>query len=167
VARSFSGDKQQLVPLLKAAMFHQGVALIDVISPCVTFNNTEGSTKSYQYVRDHIEATGTFDFIPLQQEILTHYEEGTTQAVRMHDGSIIYLHKHDSATDVTNRRKSLDYLEAEKEKGRLLTGILFLDPDSCDTHGILNTTLQPLNSLTETELCPGSAALRDINARFR
>jgi 2-oxoglutarate ferredoxin oxidoreductase subunit beta len=167
VGRSFSGDKHQLVPLLKAAIAHQGVAFLDVISPCVTFNNTSGSTKSYQYVREHIEATGTFDFIPLQQEILTHYEEGTTQAVTMHDGSVIYLHKHDSTIDVTNRRRSLDLLEAEKEKGRLLTGILFLDPESVDTHEILQTSLTPLNSLTEAELCPGSTALQDINRRFR
>jgi 2-oxoglutarate ferredoxin oxidoreductase subunit beta len=167
VGRSFSGDKHQLVPLLKAAIAHQGVAFLDVISPCVTFNNTSGSTKSYQYVREHIEATDTFDFIPLQQEILTHYEEGTTQAVTMHDGSVIYLHKHDSAIDVTNRRRSLDLLEAEKEKGRLLTGILFLDPESVDTHEILQTSLTPLNSMTEAELCPGSAALQDINRRFR
>lgn len=167
VARGFSGDKQQLVPLLKAGIAHQGIALIDVISPCVTFNNTSGSTKSYQYVRDHIEATGTFDFIPLQQEILTHYEEGTTQAVTMHDGSVIYLHKNESTLDVTNRRRALDLLEAEKENGRLLTGILFLDSESTDTHEILQTTLTPLNTLTEAELCPGSTALQDINRRFR
>ncbi|KAB2890930.1 MAG: 2-oxoacid:ferredoxin oxidoreductase subunit beta [Desulfobulbaceae bacterium] len=167
VARSFSGDKQQLVPLLKAALAHQGIALIDVISPCVTFNNTSGSTKSYQYVRDHIEATGTFDFIPLQQEILTQYDEGTVQAVTMHDGSVIYLRKSDSSLDVTSRRQALDLLEAEKEKGRLLTGILFLDPESEDTHGILNTSLTPLNQLAEAELCPGSAALDEINQRFR
>ncbi len=167
VARSFSGDKQQLVPLLKAALAHRGIALIDVISPCVTFNNTSGSTKSYQYVRDHIEATGTFDFIPLQQEILTQYEEGATQAVVMHDGSVIHLRKSDSTLDVTSRRKALDLLEAEKEKGRLLTGILFLDPESEDTHDILNTSLTPLNQLGEAELCPGSAALAAINQRFR
>jgi 2-oxoglutarate ferredoxin oxidoreductase subunit beta len=167
VARSFSGDKQQLVPLLKAALAHRGIALIDVISPCVTFNNTSGSTKSYQYVRDHIEATGTFDFIPLQQEILTQYDEGTVQAVTMHDGSIIYLSKNDSSLDVTSRRQALDQLEAEKEKGRLLTGILFLDPESEDTHDILNTSLTPLNQLGEAELCPGSKALDEINQRFR
>ena len=167
VARSFSGDKQQLVPLLKAALAHQGIALIDVISPCVTFNNTSGSTKSYQYVRDHIEATGTFDFIPLQQEILTQYDEGTVQAVTMHDGSVIYLRKSDSSLDVTSRRQALDLLEAEKEKGRLLTGILFLDPESEDTHDILNTSLTPLNQFGEAELCPGSKALDEINQRFR
>ena len=167
VGRSFSGDKQQLVPLLKAAMSHQGISFLDVISPCVTFNNTSGSTKSYQYVRDHIEATGTFDFIPLQQEILAHYEEGATQAVTMHDGSVIYLHKNDSSVDVTNRRRSLDVLEAEKEKGRLLTGILFLDPESSDTHEILGTSLTPLNTMTETELCPGAEMLKKLNERLR
>jgi len=148
-------------------MSHQGISFLDVISPCVTFNNTSGSTKSYQYVRDHIEATGTFDFIPLQQEILTHYEEGATQAVTMHDGSVIYLHKNDSSVDVTNRRRSLDVLEAEKEKGRLLTGILFLDPESSDTHEILGTSLTPLNTMTEQELCPGAEMLKKLNERLR
>ena len=167
VARGFSGDKQQLVPLLKAALLHRGIALIDVISPCVTFNNSSGSTKSYQYVRDHIEATGTFDFIPLQQEIVVDYEEGATQAVTMHDGSVIQLHKKVGDLDVTSRRRALDLLEAEREQGRLLTGILFLDPESEDTHAILNTTLTPLNQLTQAELCPGAAALEQINARFR
>jgi len=93
VARSFSGDKHQLVPILKAAMNHKGFALVDVISPCVTFNNTTTSTKSYQYVRDHVEATGTLDYIPLRQEITTEYEEGATQEVTLHDGSVIYLYK--------------------------------------------------------------------------
>ena len=167
VARSFSGDKQQLVPLLKAALLHQGVALIDVISPCVTFNNTSGSTKSYQYVRDHIEATGTFDFIPLRQEIVVEYDEGATQEVTMHDGSVIHLHKSISGVDVTSRRLALDLLEAERAQGRLLTGILFLAPDSEDTHSILKTSLTPLNHLTQDELCPGAAALDEINQRFR
>ncbi|BCL62212.1 2-oxoglutarate ferredoxin oxidoreductase subunit beta [Desulfomarina profundi] len=167
VARGFSGDKRQLVPLLKAAMAHSGLAFVDVISPCVTFNNTSSSTKSYQYVREHIEATNTFDFVPLQQEILTHYEEGTSQEVVMHDGSIIHLHKADSSKDVTNRLKSVNNLEREKEKGRLLTGILYINPDIKETHDIINSTLRPLNSLTEEDLCPGSAALEEINASLR
>ncbi|KGO33647.1 MAG: 2-oxoacid:ferredoxin oxidoreductase subunit beta [Desulfoprunum sp.] len=167
VARGFSGDKQQLVPLLKAALLHQGIALIDVISPCVTFNNTSGSTKSYQYVRDHIEATGTFDFIPLRQEIVVEYDEGATQAVTMHDGSVITLHKSVSGIDVTSRRHALDLLEAEREQGRLLTGILFLDPESEDTHAILKTSLTPLNQLSREDLCPGAAALDEVNGHFR
>jgi len=154
------------VPLLKAALLHQGIALIDVISPCVTFNNTSGSTKSYQYVRDHIEATGTFDFIPLRQEIVVEYDEGATQAVTMHDGSVITLHKSVSGIDVTSRRHALDLLEAEREQGRLLTGILFLDPESEDTHAILKTSLTPLNQLSREDLCPGAAALDESTVIF-
>lgn len=167
VARGFSGDKQQLVPLLKSAMAHNGLAFVDVISPCVTFNNTSSSTKSYQYVREHIEATNTFDFVPLQQEILTHYEEGTSQEVVMHDGSIIHLHKTDSDKDVTNRLKAVNNLETEKEKGRLLTGILYINPEIEETHDIINSTLRPLNSLNREDLCPGSAVLDSINAAMR
>ena len=148
-------------------MAHNGLAFVDVISPCVTFNNTPSSTKSYQYVREHIEATNTFDFVPLQQEILTHYEEGTSQEVVMHDGSLIHLHKADSSKDVTNRLKAVNNLEAEKEKGRLLTGILYINPEIKETHDIINSTLRPLNTLTKEDLCPGSGVLEKINDAMR
>lgn len=167
VARGFSGDKQQLVPLIKGAFAHNGLAFIDVISPCVTFNNTSTSTKSYEYVREHIEATNTFDFIPLQQEILAHYPEGTSQEVVMHDGSIISLHKSEAGREVTSRRHALDGLEEEKAKGRLLTGLLYVDPHSVDTHEIINSTLRPLNTLGEAELCPGGAALAKLMDGWR
>jgi len=167
VARGFSGDKQQLVPLIKGAFAHNGLAFIDVISPCVTFNNTSTSTKSYEYVREHAEATNTFDFIPLQQEILAHYEEGTSQEVTMHDGSIIHLHKAESSSEVTDRLKAVTNLEEYKAKGKLLTGLLFVDQDIRETHDILNTTLRPLNTLGEEDLCPGNAALQKINDSFR
>jgi 2-oxoglutarate ferredoxin oxidoreductase subunit beta len=167
VARGFSGDKQQLVPIIKGAIAHNGLAFIDVISPCVTFNNTSTSTKSYEYVREHIEATNTFDFVPLQQEILAHYPEGTSQEVVMHDGSIIHLHKADSSKDVTDRLKALNNLETEKMKGRLLTGLLYVNQDIMETHDIINSTLRPLNSLTENDLCPGNDALQQINESHR
>ncbi len=167
VARGFSGDKQQLVPLIKAAFAHNGLAFIDVISPCVTFNNTATSTKSYEYVREHSEATNTFDFVPLQKEILAHYPEGTSREVIMHDGSIIHLHKAETGPQVTDRRKALDNLEEHKEKGRLLTGLLYINPDSRDTHEIINSTLCPLNGLGEADLCPGNAVLQQINAGLR
>lgn len=167
VARSFSGDKQQLVPLLKAAIAHNGLAFLDVISPCVTFNNTATSTKSYQYVREHSEATGTFDFIPLQKEILTMYQEGTSQVVAMHDGSTIELHKLDKDFDVTNRQHSVNKLEEEKARGRLVTGIIYVNPESRDTHDIIGTVQAPLNSLGKEALCPGSAVLEKINASLR
>ena len=167
VARGFSGDKQQLLPIIKAAIAHRGIAVIDAISPCVTFNNTPGSTKSYQWVREHSEATGTFDFVPLRQEIITRYNEGTTKPITLHDGSVIYLHKIDSKYDVTNRRTALDALEAAKEKRHLLTGVLYIKPDSIDTHEILQTTKTPLNELSETELCPGNEVLQKINDNYR
>ncbi|MFW2368215.1 MAG: 2-oxoacid:ferredoxin oxidoreductase subunit beta [Desulforhopalus sp.] len=167
VARGFSGDKQQLVPLIKGAFAHSGLAFIDVISPCVTFNNTDTSTKSYQYVREHIEATNTFDFIPLQQEILASYDEGTSQEVVMHDGSIIHLHKTDSTKEVTDRLRAVNNLEEEKASGRLLTGLLYVNQDITDTHDIINSTLRPLNSLTEADLCPGNEALEEINEGLR
>ncbi|WP_028583506.1 2-oxoacid:ferredoxin oxidoreductase subunit beta [Desulfogranum mediterraneum] len=167
VGRSFSGDKQQLVPLLKAAMSHIGMAFIDVISPCVTFNNTPTSTKSYHWVREHSEATSTFDFVPFRQEITTDYENGSTEAVTLHDHSVIYLHKKDPEVAVTDRRQAVDALEEHKEEGLILTGVLYVDPESEDTHTILNTSERPLNSLEQAELCPGSAALKEINEELR
>ncbi|MBU1342970.1 MAG: 2-oxoacid:ferredoxin oxidoreductase subunit beta [Proteobacteria bacterium] len=167
VARGFSGDKEQLVPLLKAAMTHKGFAMVDVISPCVTFNNTATSTKSYQWVRDHMEATATFDFIPPRQEITTQYEKGTTQSVTLHDGGVIHLHKSDDSIDITSRRSAIDALELHREKGQLLTGILHINEDLKDTHDILQTTETPLNSLTKKQLCPGDHILQQIVENYR
>lgn len=167
VARSFSGDKEQLLPILKAAVKHKGISVIDVISPCVTFNNTATSTKSYQWVREHSEATGAMDFVPLQQEILASYDEGTTKEITLHDGSRILLHKTDSSFDITSRRKVLDSLEANREKQRLLTGILYINNTLEDTHAILNSCETPLNELKEEDLCPGNNILQEINALYR
>ncbi|RLB93688.1 MAG: 2-oxoacid:ferredoxin oxidoreductase subunit beta [Deltaproteobacteria bacterium] len=167
VARGFSGDKAQLVPLLKAAMSHKGFSLVDVISPCVTFNNTAASTKSYQWVRDHMDATSTFDFIPPRQEITTQYEPGTTQSVTFHDGGVIHLHKSDDSHDVTTRRSAIDALEFHREKGHLLTGILHLNERLAETHEILETTDTPLNCLTEKELCPGDQSLQQLVETYR
>ena len=167
VARGFSGDKQQLVPLIKAGIKHNGISVIDVISPCVTFNNTAKSTKSYEWVREHREATGTFDFVPLQQEILTSYKEGVTQPVVLHDETVIHLHKTEADFDFTSRRKSLDILEKNREKQRILTGILYIDPDPQNTHDMLGTTEAPLNSLDEEKLCPGNEVLQEINELYR
>ncbi len=167
VARGFSGDKDQLVPLLKAAITHKGFSLIDVISPCVTFNNTAASTKSYQWVRDHREATGTFDFIPLRQEITTQYEEGTSQSVTLHDGGVIHLYKGDDSIDVTSRRSAIDALEYHREKGHILTGILHLNEGYKETHEILETTDTPLNTLMEDALCPGEEALQQLLESYR
>lgn len=167
VARSFSGDKHQLVPLLKAAMSHHGFAFIDVISPCVTFNNHTGSTKSYEFVRDHIEATGKMDFIPLREEITTQYDPGTTQQVALHDGSLIALRKAADDFDATDRGASLQKIRNCDKTGEILTGLLYIDPEAEDTHDSMNTSDRPLNTLTEKELCPGSEALKKINDSLR
>lgn len=167
VGRSFSGDKEQLVPLLKAAMSHQGFAFIDVISPCVTFNNHKGSTKSYDYVRDHLDATGTMDFVPMREEIVTNYLEGSTQEVTLHDGSVVRLQKAGHDHDPRDRSAALAAQRESVLKGEILTGLLYIDPEAAETHQFLNTTSKPLNTLTEKELCPGSPALDRINASLR
>jgi 2-oxoglutarate ferredoxin oxidoreductase subunit beta len=167
VARGFSGDKEQLVPVLKAAILHKGFALVDVISPCVTFNNAETSTKSYHWVRNHMEVTSTFDFIPLEQEITAKYKEGTNQSIALHDGSVIQLHKSNNSFDITKRRSALNALEYHREKGQILTGILHVNKSLKDTHDILETTDKPLNTLTQKELCPGNQTLQQIFENYR
>ncbi|MCC6372477.1 MAG: 2-oxoacid:ferredoxin oxidoreductase subunit beta [Bacteroidia bacterium] len=167
VAQSFSGDKRQLVPLIKAAMKHKGFAFINVISPCVTFNNNVGSTKSYDYVREHVEATSTIDFVPEMAEITTSHQEGTLQKVKMHDGSLINLHKLANDWDPMDRRSAMNAMQNAKEKGEILTGLLFLDESGNELHDILNTSDKPLNKMVESELCPGSEILKSINAGFR
>jgi 2-oxoglutarate/2-oxoacid ferredoxin oxidoreductase subunit beta len=167
VAQSFSGDKKQLVPLIKAAMRHKGFAFLNVISPCVTFNNNAGSTKSYDFVREHAEATSTLDFIPHKPEITTSYPEGTSQSVVMHDGSLIQLHKLEQQWDPANRMSAMNALANSKQKGEILTGLIYIDEKSKDLHTLLNTTDTPLNQLTQDVLCPGSAKLREINSGLR
>ena len=167
VARSFSGDKQQLVPLIKAGLSHHGLSFIDVISPCVTFNNNPESTKSYHWVREHSEATGTFDFVPFRQTITAEYGDDTVETVTLHDNSVIQLHKHPDGPDITDRRKAIDSLEDHKAQGVILTGVLYINPESVDAHDILNTCERPLNSLVEADLCPGAEALAAINEGHR
>ncbi|WP_460850121.1 thiamine pyrophosphate-dependent enzyme, partial [Phytohabitans suffuscus] len=134
VARSFSGDREQLVPLIKAAISHRGFAFIDVISPCVTFNNNPGSTKGYAYVRDHLAATGTVDYVPFKQEITTSYDPGQSKEVSLHDGSVVHLHKADPHLDLASRRSALRLIKDYKAKDQILTGLLFMDEDSQDLH---------------------------------
>jgi 2-oxoglutarate/2-oxoacid ferredoxin oxidoreductase subunit beta len=167
VGQSFSGDKEQLIPLIKAAMSHPGFAFLNVISPCVTFNNNVGSTKSYDYVREHMEATSTFDFVPLAREIKTTYEEGETQNLKMHDGSVIQLHKLAKDWNPLDRVSAISAVQGARAKSEILTGLLYMNPDTQDLHDLIETTEKPLNSLTEKELCPGSAALEGINDSFR
>ncbi len=167
IARSFSGDKEQLIPLIQAALSHPGFALIDVVSPCVTFNNNVGSTKSYDYTRQHIEATAQVDFVPYMKEITTHYDEGSTKGVRMHDGSMIQLHKLAGNWDPQDKKAAMQRIYQAKTEQEILTGLLFIDLGKPELHSILDTVDAPLNTLTEKDLCPGSAALADINAEYR
>jgi 2-oxoglutarate ferredoxin oxidoreductase subunit beta len=167
VGQSFSGDKDQLIPLIKAAMSHQGFAFLNVISPCVTFNNNVGSTKSYDYVREHIEATSTFDFVPLAKTINTRYEEGTTQDLTMHDGTVIRLNKVAKDWNPLDRFSAIRAMQTAKSKSEILTGLLYLNSDHKDLHELLNTSNTPLNKLTEKELCPGAEILQSLNETMR
>src|SRR3954466_9381189 len=163
VAQSFSGDKTQLVPLIKAAMNHPGFAFINVISPCVTFNNNMGSTKSYDYVREHVEATATVDFVPEMQEISVEYGKGTHKQVKMHDGSVIQLHKLAEEWDPLDRQSAMNAVINAKAKNEILTGLLYVNPDAHDLHYMIQTSDRALNTLTKEELCPGSEMLAGIN----
>jgi 2-oxoglutarate ferredoxin oxidoreductase subunit beta len=167
VARSFSGDKAQLVPLIKAAVSHRGFAFIDIISPCVTFNNNAGSKKSYDFVREHCDATSTIDFVPMEQEITTDYGHGSSQDVTLHDGSVIRLQKVKQGFDPGSRRIALRAIKDAEERGEILTGLLYVDTDPSDLHDILNTVNKPLASLSEEVLCPGNRTLQSINDSFR
>lgn len=167
VARSFSGDKTQLIPLIKAALLHPGYAFIDVISPCVTFNNNKGSTKSYDYVREHIEATSELDFVPLQQAIEIDYKDGARKTVTLFDGTKINLNKLAPDHDPTDRYSAMDRVYTAKKKNEILTGLIYIDPSTKGLHQLLNTVDIPLNKLSEKELCPGNQKLKQINSRFR
>ena len=118
-------------------------------------------------MREHSEATGTVDFVPFRQTIDADYDDESVATVVLHDESEIRLHKHSPDVDVTDRRQAIDSLEDHKTEGVILTGVLYVNPESMDTHEILNTSLRPLNSLTEADLCPGSAVLEAINAAHR
>jgi len=167
VARSFSGDKAQLIPLIEAALEHDGAAFIDVISPCVTFNNHVGSTKSYDYVREHNEAVNRIDFFVPGQEITADYAPGTLQEVVQHDGSVLRLRKLDADYDAHDRIGAMNHLQRHHALGEIVTGLLFIDPEPHDMHAHLNTVDTPLNLLDESALCPGAAALERINAGLR
>ena len=167
VARSFSGDKKQLVPLIKGAIEHKGAAFIDVVSPCVAFNNHAGSTKSYEYVRQHNEAVNRLDFIEGRDEITADYAPGETITVEQHDGTFLRLRKLAADHDPTDRVKTMNFVQEHAAKGEVVTGLLYVDPKAVDLHEHMNTVETPLNQLTAKELCPGSAALAKINASLR
>src|SRR6201987_3515879 len=167
VGRSFSGDKAQLVPLIKGALSHRGAAFIDVISPCVAFNNHAGSTKSFDYVREHNAAMNRLDVITGREPITVDYAPGTVQVVEQHDGSKLALRKIDADYDAHDRVGAMSFPTKHAAKGQIVTGLLYVDPESEDLHSHLNTVERPLNQLDEEALCPGSAALEKINASLR
>lgn len=167
VARSFSGDKAQLVPLLKAAVEHQGAAFIDVISPCVAFNNHAGSTKSYDYIREHNEVLNRLDFMPQREPLTADYSPGEIEELRQHDGQIIRLRKVSHDYDPHDRISAMNILQARAAEGEIVTGLIYLDTEAEDLHSNLNTVELPLNTLGEEELCPGSAALQAFNISLK
>ena len=167
VARGFSGDKQQLVPLIKAALAHRGAAVLDVISPCVAFNNHPGSTKSYDYVREHNEAVNRLDLMPPRAEIAVEYADGETVEITQHDGGTLRLHKLHADYDPHDRVGAMNYLHAHQARGEVVTGLLYVDSEARDLHAHLETVDAPLNTLGEAELCPGAAVLEKINAGLR
>jgi 2-oxoglutarate ferredoxin oxidoreductase subunit beta len=167
VGRSFSGDKEQLVPLIKGALRHRGAAFIDIISPCVTFNNHTGSTRSYDFVREHNEAVNRIEVMLPHAPIETAYPPGTLRRVVQHDGSVLLLRKLGVDYDPTDRIAAMNYLQERHALGEIVTGLLYVDPGADELHAHLNTVEQPLNQLGEAELCPGSQALQALNQSLR
>jgi 2-oxoglutarate ferredoxin oxidoreductase subunit beta len=167
VARSFSGDKRQLLTLLKAALAHKGTVMIDVISPCVTFNDHEGSTKSYKYLKDHDEPVQEVGFVPSFENIDVDYDAGTTTVVKMHDGSSLRLRKLEHDYDATNKRAALDLMGASHENGEVLTGVLYVNTKAPSFTDLLNVVDQPLGQLPESVVRPPKKVLDAIMAELQ
>jgi 2-oxoglutarate ferredoxin oxidoreductase subunit beta len=162
VARSFSGDKKQLLSILKASLAHRGTAMIDVISPCVTFNDHQGSTKSYAYVKDHDEPLGEVSFVPFFDDIHVEYEPGTTTEVRMHDGSTLFLKKVAEEYDPTRKAAALRLLRETSARGEYATGVLYVQPDKPDFLSMLNLVDEPLAFLPPERVRPGREVLDEV-----
>lgn len=167
IARSFSGDKDQLIPILKAAITHRGFALVDVLSPCVTFNDHSGSTKSYLYTRKHQLKATHMDFVPQQSEILAHIGQNGATSVKLHDGSVVRFTTVPADYDPTDRRKVYDYLQQHHGNGEIVTGLLFVDEHAADMHETNETTDVPLSRAPFERLCPGAAELDKLQEDFR
>jgi 2-oxoglutarate ferredoxin oxidoreductase subunit beta len=167
VARGFSGDRRQLVPLLRAAIVHKGAAFVDVISPCVAFNNHTGSTRSYAYVREHNEAVNRIDFIETRPEVTADYEEGRVVEILHRDGTLLRLRNLHAEYDPTDRIGAMNYVQQHQARGEIVTGLLYADPHAEDLHEHLHTVDVPFNGLIEEDLCPCAAALDRINASLR
>ena len=166
VARSFSGDRKQLAPLIQGSLAHKGTAILDVISPRVTFNNHEGSTKSLKYVKGHLDPIHDVDFIPSYENIDVDYQKGTDQAVELHDGSRIILHKLSDNYDPTSRMQALQTIHAAVAEGKFLTGLIYYDPNRLEFAEELNLCETPLAELGQDLLQPPEELLEKINANF-
>jgi 2-oxoglutarate/2-oxoacid ferredoxin oxidoreductase subunit beta len=167
VARSFSGDKKQLLAILKAALSHRGTAMIDVISPCVTFNDHEGSTKSYSYVKEHDEPLGEVSFVPFFEDITVEYDPGTTTEVKMHDGSRLLLKKLGNDYNPTDRMQALHVLHETLRRGEFATGVIYVEPDKDDFITQLNLVDTPLAALPMDRTRPSKAVLDEVMESLR
>ena len=167
VARSFSGDKAQLVPILKAGLTHKGFAMVDVISPCVTFNDHEGSTKSYSHTRKHHLNVIEADFVPRMSEITADLPDGAATSVKMHDGSIVRFRKVAADYDPTDRGRVMSYLQQHQTSGEIPVGLLYIDEKGTEMHAGAKTVATPLTRVPFEELCPGSAALERLQQGYR
>lgn len=167
IARSFSGDKEQLVPLIKGALMHRGFALLDIVSPCVTFNDHEGSTKSYAHTRQFYHHVIDMDYIPPAEEIKAAYREGEAMPITMHDGSTIILRKVAKDYDLSNRAHAFKYLRDHFEAGEISTGLLYLDESRAEMHELMGNIDTPLSKLPLDGLHPGGKELKKIQGRYR
>ena len=167
VGRSFSGDKKQLQAMLKAAIAHNGTVMLDVVSPCVTFNDHDGSTKSYKYMKDHEEPLQDINFVPSFEDISVEYDAGSTLEVTMHDGSRLRLHKIEEDYDPTNRIEAVKRLMEAHEKNEVLTGVFYINPKAPSFIDMLNMTEKPLATLPESVVRPGREVLEQVMEELR
>jgi 2-oxoglutarate ferredoxin oxidoreductase subunit beta len=167
VGRSFSGDKKQLLSMLKAAIAHKGTVMLDVISPCVTFNDHEGSTKSYKYMQEHDEPINELGFVPSFEDIEVDYDHGTTLDVKMHDGSHLRLRKILEDYDPTNKIEAVKTLMEAHENGEVLTGVFYVDTEKPTFTDLLNLVEQPLSSLPESVTKPSREVLGRVMASLQ
>jgi len=167
VGRSFSGDKKQLHAMMKAAVAHKGTVMLDVVSPCVTFNDHEGSTKSYKYMKDHEEPLQEVSFVPAFEDIAVDYDPGTTVEVTMHDGSRLRLRKLEEEYDPTNRIHAITRLNEAHEKGEVLTGVFYVNSKTPTFVDLLNMTEEPLATLPESAVRPGREVLEQVMEELR
>jgi 2-oxoglutarate/2-oxoacid ferredoxin oxidoreductase subunit beta len=167
VARSFSGDKAQLVPLIQAGLRHRGFALVDVVSPCVAFNDHEGSSRSYLRTRERAAPVAIADFVAPAREIRAEYAPGEARDVTLHDGSVVRLRKMTEGYDPTDRDRARALVEERQRAGEVPTGLLYVDPSAPDMNDALGAVERPLVDLPFESLCPGDAALQTLMEEYR